>query len=65
MSQGELAKLIGQDQPFVSKCEGGIRRLDVIELKQWVDALGIGLIAFAKRLHDRLERNRAVSLGRK
>lgn len=65
MSQAELAKLIDQDQPFVSKCEAGNRRLDVIELQQWVDALGIGLVAFAIRLNDRLERNKAVPLGRR
>lgn len=60
MSQVELAKLIDQDQSFVSKCEGGIRRLDVVELKEWADALGIGLVGFAKRLNDRLDRNQAV-----
>ena len=59
VSQVELAKRINQDQSFVSKCEGGIRRLDVVELKQWTDALGIGLVGFANRLNDRLERNQA------
>ena len=35
MSQKELAERIGEDQTFVSKCERGVRRLDVVELKRW------------------------------
>jgi len=30
----------------VSKCEQGTRRLDVVELKLWVEALGAGLPDF-------------------
>lgn len=59
MSQIELAERIGEHQTFVSKCEWGIRRLDIVELKRWTDALGIGLVGFAKVLDQRLERNRA------
>src|SRR5207247_787553 len=46
MSQTELAKLMGEHQTFVSKCELGTRRLDVVELKRWTDALGVGLVGF-------------------
>ena len=58
MSQIELAERIGEHQTFVSKCERGIRRLDVVELKRWTDALGIGLVGFSEVLDQRLERNR-------
>ena len=58
MSQIELAERIGEHQTFVSKCERGIRRLDIVELKRWTDALGIGLVGFSKVLDQRLERNR-------
>jgi transcriptional regulator with XRE-family HTH domain len=57
VSQKELAARMGEDQSFVSKCERGVRRLDVVELKRWTDALGVGLIDFVKLLDHRLDRN--------
>lgn len=60
VSQKELAALIGEDQTFVSKCERGVRRLDVVELKRWTDALGVGLIEFVTLLDHRLDRNQAL-----
>jgi transcriptional regulator with XRE-family HTH domain len=60
VSQTELASRIGEDQTFVSKCERGVRRLDVVELKRWTDALGVGLIDFVKLLDRRLDRNQAL-----
>jgi transcriptional regulator with XRE-family HTH domain len=60
VSQSELAARIGEDQTFVSKCERGVRRLDVVELKRWTDALGVGLIDFVKLLDRRLDRNQAL-----
>jgi ribosome-binding protein aMBF1 (putative translation factor) len=59
MTQMELAARIREDQTFVSKCERGVRRLDVVELKRWTDALGVGLIDFMKLLNQRLDRNQA------
>lgn len=41
LTQVELAARLGMPQPFVSKYEGGSRRLDLIELRRVVDALGI------------------------
>lgn len=60
VSQKELAARIGEDQTFVSKCERGVRRLDVVELKRWTDALGVGLIDFVELLDHRLNRNQAL-----
>jgi transcriptional regulator with XRE-family HTH domain len=40
MTQAELGKRLGQTQSFVSKCERGERRLDVIELRHFCKALG-------------------------
>ncbi|MCC7003629.1 MAG: helix-turn-helix transcriptional regulator [Gemmatimonadaceae bacterium] len=34
LKQEEAAKLFGQDQPWMSKVERGVRRLDVIELSK-------------------------------
>ncbi|MFM0036182.1 helix-turn-helix transcriptional regulator [Paraburkholderia strydomiana] len=41
--QSELAERLNVDQPFVSKCESGQRRLDFIEVREWCAAIGITL----------------------
>ncbi len=50
VSQAELAKRLEWTQAEVSKCETGVRRLDVIELKLWVEALDGDLSAFVQDL---------------
>ena len=54
LTQAELAERLGMSQSQVSKCERGERRLDVIELREWCMALGVGLPAFIKTLERRL-----------
>ena len=61
LSQRDLAPLLNEDQSYVSKCERGIRRLDVIELRDWVSALGLKFSTFAKRLDAELEQAAAIS----
>ena len=41
ITQAEMAKLLNTTQSFVSKVENRERRLDVIELLSWIDALGV------------------------
>lgn len=41
VTQYELADRLGVDQSYVSKYEGGRRRLDVVEFMRIVAALGI------------------------
>ncbi|MNL66572.1 Helix-turn-helix domain protein [compost metagenome] len=41
MTQYELADRLGVDQTYVSKYEGGRRRLDVVEFMRIVAALGV------------------------
>jgi transcriptional regulator with XRE-family HTH domain len=50
LTQIDLAARLGVTQTFVSKCERGERRLDVVELKTWCEAMGISLVEFATRL---------------
>lgn len=41
LTQEEIASRLNTSQSFVSKCERGERRLDIVELRSWCDALGI------------------------
>jgi transcriptional regulator with XRE-family HTH domain len=52
LSQVELADRLGVPQSFVSKYEGGQRRLDLIELRQITKALGTSLAELVSRLDD-------------
>lgn len=63
LSQLQLANALGQRQTYVSKCELGDRRLDVIELRDWVIALGGDPEAFMAGLEERLSRNAKLPLG--
>jgi transcriptional regulator with XRE-family HTH domain len=46
LRQVDLAEKLGQPQSFVSKYESGERRLDLLELRQICDVVGIPLIKF-------------------
>lgn len=51
VSQEELARRLDWTQADISKCETGVRRLDVIELKLWLEALGSDLAGFVEELY--------------
>lgn len=46
VTQIQLAKRMNVTQSFISKCERGERRLDLLELRAWCRALGIPFTAF-------------------
>ena len=48
LTQAEVAEKLGVYASFVSKVESGERRIDVVELKHFCDALGVGLVAFLR-----------------
>ena len=50
--QVELAEKLGVPQSFVSKYESGGRRLDVLELRQVCDAMGISLQELIQELEN-------------
>lgn len=54
VTQVELAEKLGQSQSFVSKCERGERRMDVIQLRTVCHVLGTTLPAFVAELEKRL-----------
>ena len=56
--QVELAGKLGVPQSFVSKYESGDRRLDVLELRQVCDAIGISLQEFIQELENSLNESK-------
>ena len=57
LSQATLAERLNVDRTLVTKAEGGARRLDLIELRAWLNAIGADLVPFIARLEARLARN--------
>lgn len=55
VTQVELAERIERDQTFVSKYESGQRRLDVLEVREICQAIGLTLEEFVKRLEKALK----------
>lgn len=49
LSQLEVASRLDATQTFVSKCERGERRLDIVELRQWCLAIDTTLGEFSSR----------------
>lgn len=49
LTQAALARRLGQTQSFVSKCERGERRLDIVEIRRICTALKIDFPAFITR----------------
>ena len=63
VTQVELAELLGRSQSFISKCERGESRLDIVQLREFCLALDTTLSDFVRRFEARLSaRNRG---GRK
>jgi len=50
LTQQDVATRLGATQTFVSKCERGERRLDIVELKNWCEAMEVTLVEFSSRL---------------
>jgi transcriptional regulator with XRE-family HTH domain len=55
LTQAELAVRLARDQTFVSKYESGERRLDILELREVCEVIGIDFVHFAGRLHRELK----------
>lgn len=55
LTQEQLARLLGETQSFVSKCERGERRLDIVEVRTFCLALSVPFSSFATQLDRLLE----------
>ena len=56
--QIELAEKLGVPQSFVSKYESGDRQLDILELRQVCQAVGISMQEFIRKLEDSLNESK-------
>ena len=54
LTQTDVAQRLGQPQSFVSKYESGERRLDILELRELCQVIGIPLSEFIRRLEQAL-----------
>ncbi len=48
LSQTEAARRLGKPQSYVSKCESGERRVDVVELKAFARVYGLPVSFFSE-----------------
>ncbi|MDH3582578.1 MAG: helix-turn-helix domain-containing protein [Hyphomicrobiales bacterium] len=58
MTQQQLADRLGRPQSFVAKYEARERRLDVIELLEVTDALGVDPVEFVIELNEARRKDR-------
>ena len=65
ISQKELAKKLCAEQSYISKTEIGDRRIDVIELLELCDSMGLTLTDFVFRMEGRLLSEGLLSPQRK
>jgi ribosome-binding protein aMBF1 (putative translation factor) len=57
LTQEQLALNIGETQSFISKCERGERRIDLVELRTFCHAFGISLRQFTDRFEEMIKPN--------
>lgn len=58
LRQDDVAERLGRPQSFVSKYESGERRLDILELYDVCEALGLTLSKFVEKLQAYLKDNK-------
>jgi len=61
LTQQQLAERLHQTQSFVSKCERGERRLDIVEVRAFCAALGVSFPAFIEQFDENLTSRKAKS----
>ena len=57
LTQVELAERLGETQSFVSKCERGERRLDIVEVRKFCNALGVDFLDFVSQFENSVSRS--------
>lgn len=64
LTQSDVSRSIGKSQTFLSDVERGVRRLDVIELWEICQAMGLDLTAFVAGFEAELARRRSARPAR-
>lgn len=54
LTQVEIAERLDETQSYVSKCERGERRVDLVQLRQFCRAIGITLAEFVGEFERRV-----------
>jgi transcriptional regulator with XRE-family HTH domain len=54
LTQAQFAEALGRPQSFTSDIERGLRRLDLVQLRDICHVLGLGLIEFVQRYESEL-----------
>lgn len=62
LRQADLCKLLGRSQGWVSYVESGQTTLHIIELRQWLAALGVDFLEFLNELDAELRLLEAMRL---
>lgn len=55
VSQGDVAKQMGYSRTVITKLEAGDLRLDLLQLRQYCEAIGLPLLTFVERVEAALE----------
>ena len=59
MTQAEFAEALGRPQSFASDIERGLRRLDLVQLRDICHVLGLNLVEFVQRYESELSSKKA------
>jgi transcriptional regulator with XRE-family HTH domain len=59
VTQAEIAERLGETQSFISKRERGERRLDIVEVRNFCQAMGVGFVEFVSEFDRRAGRGEA------
>lgn len=65
LSQRQLAARLGTYQSCIVGYEGGERRMDLVQLHQYADALGVPLVELVAEYVRRTEQDREAQDGKK
>jgi transcriptional regulator with XRE-family HTH domain len=60
LTQAGLAELLGRSQNYVTAAERGVTRLDGLQLRDWCQACGTDLMAWASEIEKQLTPSKRV-----
>ena len=55
LTQEDVANRLGKTQSFISKCERGERRLDIVDVRDFCEAIGLTLPEFVGEFEEAIE----------